>query len=84
MLHVVLMHTAFFRSDFVIPCFDLPSSMIFDSCVVPTLYQQLVFVSTSQSPGAQSSLIKKLLFQFCVEDLDCPAQSPDLHPIRHL
>ena len=61
---------------------------ILDDSVLPTLWQQFgegpfVF-QHDNAPVHKVRSIQKWFVEICVEELDWPAQSPDLNPIKNL
>ena len=60
---------------------------ILDNSVLPTLWQQFgegpFLFQHGNAPGHKARSMKKWFVEYCVEELDWPAQSPDLNPIKH-
>jgi len=67
-------------------CFSIARD--FGQFMLPTLWKQFgdgpFLFQHDCAPVHKARSIKKWLSQFGVEELDCPAQSPDLNPIEHL
>ncbi|KAK3570621.1 hypothetical protein QTP86_023816, partial [Hemibagrus guttatus] len=61
---------------------------ILDNFMLPTLWEQFgddpFLFQHDCTPVTKASSIKTWMSEFGVEELDCPAQSPDLNPIEHL
>ncbi|KAK3507034.1 hypothetical protein QTP70_001219, partial [Hemibagrus guttatus] len=61
---------------------------ILDNFILPTLWEQFgddpFLFQHDCTPVTKASSIKTWMSEFGVEELDCPAQSPDLNPIEHL
>ena len=61
---------------------------ILDYTVIPTLWQQFgessFLFQHDNSPMHKARSIQKWFVEFSVEELDWPAQSPDLNPIEYL
>jgi hypothetical protein len=61
---------------------------ILDDSVLPTLWQQfgegLFLFQHDIAPVYKATSIQKLFVEICVEELDWPAQGPDLNPIEYL
>ncbi|KAK3548195.1 hypothetical protein QTP70_005173 [Hemibagrus guttatus] len=61
---------------------------ILDNFMLPTLWEQFgndpFLFQHDCTPVTKARSIKTWMSEFGVEELDCPAQSPDLNPIEHL
>ncbi|KAK3553743.1 hypothetical protein QTP70_007604 [Hemibagrus guttatus] len=61
---------------------------ILDNFMLPTLWEQFgddpFLFQHDCTPVTKARTIKTWMSEFGVEELDCPAQSPDLNPIEHL
>ena len=59
-----------------------------DDCVLPTLWQQFgegpFLFQHDNVPMRKVRSIQKWFVEIGVEELDWPAQSPELNPIKHL
>jgi hypothetical protein len=60
---------------------------ILDDSVLPTLWQQFgegpFLFQHDNAPMHKARSIQKWFVEICVEELDWPAQSPGLNPIKH-
>ena len=61
---------------------------ILDYSVLPTLWQQFgegpFMFQHANAPKHKARSIQKWFVEICMEELDGPAQSPDLNPIEYL